>query len=343
MLTRRLLAILAGISTCALAATAIAGTPETSAATLPKPPYTLALTTFFEGNSFQAEDVQLFGQFCKQYPEIKRCIAENANDSVSTQIAQIEALISEHVSAILLDASSTTALNGVVQKALNAGIPVINFNTLISGNATLKINYHLNEWGSITANWLVNQLHGKGNIIVLNGLAGNPAGIARWLPAEQIFKAHPGIHILAIGYASWDQATAESVVAPMLEAYPNINGVWSQGGAMTAGAIIDFLKAGRKLVPMTGEDYNLFLKQWTEYMPKGFTAIAPGDPNYQVQIAVAAAVRALQGKTIAKSINIPLPLITDATAKNYYKPNKPPTWWVFDQISQALVNKYLAP
>jgi ribose transport system substrate-binding protein len=333
--------VFAGITASAFLGVASAGCGAPASQTTAKQ-YTIGLSTFFEGNSYQAENVQLFLNQCKAMKSvIKKCFAENGNSSVTTQLAQLQAMVNEHVSAIVLDPGSTTAFNGVVQKAISAGIPVIVYNDSMTGKATTQIEQDDSSWGTITAQWLVQQLHGQGNIIVLNGVAGNPNGDTRYLGAAKVFAANPGIHILQTGYAAWDQATAETVFAPMLTAYPNIDGVWSQGGAMTAGAMLDMIKAGRKLVPMTGEDYNLFMKMWLQYAPTGFTSIAPADPNWEVTIAVVAAVDKLEGKTIPKAVAVPLPIITAANATQYYLPNKASSYWTMDSISNAQINKYL--
>lgn len=309
-----------------------------------KAPYTIGFSVFFQGNSYQSENVSLFQQLCKDYGEqlIKKCIVSNANSSTEQQIAQIQGMINSGVDAILLDANSEAGLNNVVGKALAAGIPVINFDAIISGKATSKINTDQLEWGRITGEWLVKQLNGKGNIIVLNGLAGNPTSEQRYRHAKELFDKTPGIKVLTVAYDEWDQAKAEANVAQLLDAYPKIDGVWSQGGAMTAGAINSFVKAGRPLVPMTGEDYNGFLRLWLQHKANGFTSVSPGQPNYLVTLALEAAVRVLQGKKVPEVVNVPLPVITDETAKNYYRADQPDSYWVLDKISKEDIDKLLA-
>ncbi|MGI8827591.1 MAG: ABC transporter substrate-binding protein [Chloroflexota bacterium] len=305
-------------------------------------PYTIGLSDFFIGNSWQAENISLFNQACHSHPKlVKSCIVENANGSISAQIAQIQALISRRVDAILLDANSAAGLNGVVSRALAAGIPVENYDSIITGRATSKINTNQYQWGVLTGTWLVNKLHGKGNIIVLNGLAGNPTNNLRYAYAKQLFARTKGIHVLAVGYDLWDRAKAQADVSRMLDAYPKVDGVWSQGGAMTAGAIIDFQKAGRKLVPMTGEDYNGFLKLWIQNKSKGFTSLSPGQPNYLVTLAFYAALRALHGQHFKSAVNVPLPVITDQTVNRYYRSGKPVSYWVLDKLPMGEINKLL--
>ena len=104
---------------------------------------------------------------------------------------------------------------------------------------------------------------------------------------------------------------------------------------MTAGAMLEFQKAKRPLVPMTGEAYNGFLKLWSQNLSKGFTSIAPGQPNYLITLSLDAAVHILQGKKVPANVNVPLPVITDQTVKQYYRPDQSDSYWVLDHISQS--------
>jgi ribose transport system substrate-binding protein len=333
----------------ALAATAACGGPtaaggNTKAKSVSKHgPLTIGLSTFFLGNSWQAETVQLFQDECKKLGSkvIKRCFVQNANSNTTQQIAQIQGMINQKVDAIVLDANSDTGLNAVIGKAMAAGIPVINYDSIISGTATAKVNTEQTKWGRITGQWLIDQLHGKGKIIVLNGAAGTPISSQRYAEAKALFAKTPGIKILQQVNADWDQAKAQSAVSQMLNAYPEIDGVWSQGGAMTAGAMIEFQKAGRKLVPMTGEAYNGFLKLWNDNKSKGFTSIAPGQPNYLSVISLDAAIRAARGQKVPANIDVPLPVINASNVASQYRADKPPSYWVLDSMSQADIDKLI--
>ncbi len=345
--TRSIPVVLAGLVVVALLAACGGPTSGNSGSTADsgakKGPFKIGLSVFFAGNSWQAENIQLFKDACKGYGAsvVSDCTVQNANGSTAQQIAQVQGMINQKVDAILLDANSATGLDAITKKAMNAGIPVINYDSIVTGDATAKINTDQLKWGQVTGKWLVDKLGGKGNIIVLNGLAGNPTNNLRYQDAKALFKKTPGIKVLGEAFAEWDQAKAQAAVSRMLDAYPKIDGVWSQGGAMTAGAMIEFKKAGRKLVPMTGEDYNGFLKLWKENKANGFTSLSPGQPNYLVTLSLEAAVRKLQGKTVPKTVDVPLPMITDATVDQAYRPSEAPSYWTLDKLPQAQVDKLL--
>lgn len=78
--------------------------------------------------------------------------------------------------------------------------------------------------------WLVEQLNGTGKIICLNGISGLSTSEQRWAGAKSVFDQNPGIEVLAVEDANWDYATGKTVTSDLLAAYPQIDGVWSQGG-----------------------------------------------------------------------------------------------------------------
>jgi len=107
-------------------------------------------------------------------------------------------MIDAKLDAIIVDAGSATALDRVIADACAKGIAVANFDSLVDTNdLTTKIDTNQNQWGKEAAEWLVKQLGGKGDIIVLNGPAGVSVSDDRRKGAEPVFKANPGIKILA--------------------------------------------------------------------------------------------------------------------------------------------------
>jgi ribose transport system substrate-binding protein len=284
---------------------------------------------FFTGNSWNNQCFTTIEKAAAQDPEISSLIVANADANVEKQIAQINDMIDMKVDAIVCIAVAESALNPVLESAVAAGIPVVvSDHYVTSKKLTSQIYVDQFEWGRVTAEWLIAQIGPKGGkIVVLNGVAGNSDNNGRWGGAKQVFDKHPEIKILATANADWDQAKAQPVVANWLAAYPQIDGVWSQGGAMTAAAMIEFQKAKRPLVPMVGEAYNGFMKLWSKNQPAGFSSIAPVQPNYDVQIALEVAKRAAKGQKVPKQIDIPLVLVNDKTLAANIAWDMPDDYW----------------
>ncbi|MFC5703998.1 ABC transporter substrate-binding protein [Cohnella faecalis] len=304
--------------------------------------YVIVWSPLYQGNSHQAQSLANIQEAVKNNPKIKELIVANPDGNVETQINLIRNAIDKKADAIIIQAVSETALVPVLEEAVEAGVVVINQDSLIkSDKMTSKVYVDDTEWSRITGEWLVDKLGKKGKVVVLNGLAGNTTNRDRWENAEKVLKGTEGIEVLAETNADWAQAKAQSAVASWLAAYPQIDGVWSQGGEMTSGAILEFEKANRPMVPMVGEAYNGFLKLWAKHKDKGFSSIAPALPNYNVLISLEVALRALEGKEVPKNVLVPLPMVTDETLSNYVQPDKADDYWVFDKLAAEEIDKII--
>lgn len=304
--------------------------------------FVIAWSPLYLGNSHQVQSWANAQEFAENSPDIKEVILANPDSSAEEQVNLIRNLIDKGVDAIVIQANSPTALVPVLEEAMDAGIVVINQDSLVdSDNVTCKVFVDDTEWSAKAGQWLVDQLGGQGKIVALHGIAGNTTSRDRWENASKIFNDTPGIEVLAEQNCDWAQAQAQTAIASWLSAYPQIDGVWSQGGEMTYGAILEFQKAGRPMVPMVGEAYNGFLKIWSENKANGFSSIAPALPNYNIQISMELAVRALKGESIPKVCHVPLPMVTDDTVEQYYQPDKPDDYWVFDKLTPEEISEII--
>ena len=244
-----------------------------------------------------------------------RLVITDAQGNASTQIQQIQSMIDQKLDAIVVEAGSATALDRVVADACDKGIVVTNFDSEVDTNhLTSKINTDQGAWGRQAAEWLVGALHGKGKIIVMNGPAGISVSDARRQGAEPVLKANPGLEILAETNTAYNTAPAQEAMNNLLFSHPQIDGLLSFGGALSAGAILAFEKQGRALVPMTGENYRQFLELWKK---NKLNAWATMQPNWLGGLGVYVAVKALQGQDVPARVNVPLPVITNANLDEY--------------------------
>ena len=283
-----------------------------------KPPYKLGWANIYSIPTWMKETTGTIEDMANQLKKqglVESLTITDAQGNANTQIQQIQSMIDAKLDAIIVDAGSATALDRVIADACAKGIAVANFDSLVdTKDLTTKIDTDQTEWGKLAAEWLVKQLNGKGNILVLNGPAGVSVSDDRRKGAEPVFKANPGIKILAETNTPYNAAPAQEAVTNLLFSHPQIDGIWSQGGALSAGAVTAFEKQGRKLVPMTGENYRPFLEMWKA---KKLTAWGTQQPNWLAAFAVYAAVKALQGNDIPAYIDVPLPIIDEANLDSY--------------------------
>ena len=293
---------------------------------------------YFLGNSWSVQLYQEFKYDAENLfaDKVDVTYVESEGD-ISKQIANLEDLIAKGVDVIITTPNDTTALNSTLQEAMDEGIKVILLCAGIDGDAyDTLITVDEVEFGRVGGQWLADQLGGKGKIICLNGISGLSTSELRFEGAKSAFDKYPDIEILAVEDANWDYAMGKTVTADLLAAYPEIDGVWSQGGAMTLGAIEAFKAANRDLVPMTGEDNNGLMKAWNE---SGSEGIGCAKPTWLARVALENAVKLMNGETVEKDQIYPVQTITTADIPNYVHPDLSDDVWCGTELPNEVLQE----
>ncbi len=275
----------------------------------------IALSNSFIGNKWRIEMENLFKAALQMEPyksQVEGSYFNSGND-VSKQSQQMANLIAQRVDAIVIDAASPTGLNGIIKQATDRGILVVSYDNVVTAPSALKVNTDQFVFGKTLAEWLVKHMGGKGNVIIVTGVAGTFVDQQRNKGAESVWAANPGIKVVNRYTGMWDSSTAERNTASLLPSLPKIDGIWCQGG--TDGVLKAFLKAGRPLPPTAGEAENGFRKFMVGYMGHKIQGISIGQPPYLVLVALELARQVLQKTYPRKDISIPFPYVTEKTVK----------------------------
>jgi ribose transport system substrate-binding protein len=341
-------ALLAGVAVLALAVTGIADQAMAAAKCIKgdrKAPYSIGWANIYSVPTWMK---QTEGTITAEVEELKKdglvkdLKITDAQGNAQTQIQQIQSMIDANLDAIIVEAGSSTALNRVIADACAKGIAVINFDSLVdTDELTAKINTDSNEWGASAAKWLVDKLGGKGKIIIMNGPAGISVSDDRRKGATPVLEANKGIQVLTETNTEYNVAPAQEAMTNLLFSNPEIDGVLSLGGALSAGSILAFDRQGREQVPITGENARQFLELWKQ---KGIKGWATMQPNWLGALSVYTAVQALQGKDVPAFVKVPLPIIDDSNIDSYLaRADKfPADGYIYSDYDKALFDKLLA-
>jgi len=318
MKTRRWIAPIAALVVTAIAiAAASAATGGTHARSAPAKTYRIALANSFIGNTWRVEMENLFKAGCKMppYNAQVQCSVYNSGNDVGKQTQQISNLISQRVDAIVINAASPAGLNGIIKQACDRGIVVVSFDNVVTAPCAQTVNTNQFKFGQQGAKFLVDQLKGKGNVVMVTGVAGTFADSERNRGAMSVFKANPGIKVVAKYSGNWDSAAAQRATAAQLPSLPTIDGVWVSGG--TDGVLKAFVSAGKPLPVTAGEGengYRRFLLP-AGYKGKHTRGISIGQPPFLSLVSLELA-RGILAKQHAKTnIEIPFPVVTHQTVK----------------------------
>ena len=308
--------------------TALAGTAGEA---LADEPHKVFLSMSYIGNDWQAEAANMVKALASHpdYAERVDLQVQVAGPNAQRQIQQINAMVQSGADAIVVFPISPTALNNVVKSACDKGVTIIAYDGEITEPCAYNVSIDQTEAGTVTAEWLVEQIGGEGDILMINGVPGTSVDAARTAGAKEIFAQHEGIDIVGEANGMWSQAVARTELSKMLatRSWDDIDGLWMQAGCFTANAMQ--LEAGKKpeeLLPCAGEGSNggriQMLPPDTEvegaaepYAPLGAKRISYASPPYSGALALKLAVDILEGEEVPSFTSLPLPVVTSDTVQ----------------------------
>lgn len=256
---------------------------------------------------------------------IKEYYETNANDDPVKQIADIEDLVTKGVDLLIVSASTAEALTPAVEKVMDRGIPVITVDRNISSDKYISfVECSSTQMGKLQAEWLAAELKGKGNVICLPGLAGATPAEDRLASAKKVFAQYPGIKILDVQYTSWSPVEGKRITQTLIQRFPQIDGVWADSGLQGSGAAEAFMDAGLKVPPISGEDFNRFLKMWKS---NKLTAVGVTFSVRQGYEAAQIAFKVLRGEQVPHKVDVPNLVITEENLDTYVRMDLPDDYW----------------
>lgn len=293
--------------------------------------YDVYLSMSYIGNDWQAEAANMVKALASHENFVDRINlqVQVAGPNAQRQIQQINAMVQAGADAIVVYPISPTALNNVVKNACDKGVTVIAYDGEISEPCAYNVTIDQTEAGRVTAEWLVEQMGGEGDVVMVTGVPGTSVDAARTAAAVEVFDQHDGINVVGEAVGLWSQAVARTEMSKILATrdWDDIDGLWMQVGCFTANAMqMESGIAADALLPCAGEGSNggriQMLAADTEvegaggpYAPLGAPRISYASPPYSGALALKLAVDVLDGKEVPDLTVLPLPLVTSETVQ----------------------------
>jgi ribose transport system substrate-binding protein len=298
--------------------------------------YVIGVSNTLVGNGWREEMICAVKAQAQASGMVSKVIVADRNGGPAEQAADMRNLISAGATAIIINPSSSTALNSVIAQAAARGVKVVSVDQRVTAPQAHNVTNDQVAYGRLGAEWLFKQLHGKGNVVEMRGIAGVPADTDRHTGFMQALKKYPGIKVVKSTFTGWQFAPGGKQMLDILNSGVKVNGVWTSGIDYTV--VNAFKTAKKKLVPIVGADNNGFLKQVKALYPR-FQGAAVTNPATIGGVGTTVALRALAGQKIAKWVKLTPQVWTYAkdkrTINRYYSSKAPP-----DASAQLQVKPY---
>lgn len=180
----------------------------------------------------------------------------SANDNDRLQKQQIEQFIKEGVNLLIVSPNQIHTISSVIDKAYDAGIPVILFDRKTdSRKYTAFIGADNYEAGHEIGYFIGQQLEGKGNIAEICGLQASSPAIERNRGFMDALKSYPNIKVVARGYGDWIKESGVTAMDSILvHSKESFQYVFAQNDRMALGALQSIKKHKVKGIKIVGID-----------------------------------------------------------------------------------------
>ncbi len=250
-------------------------------------------------------------------------------DNIDEQTRLVEDWITKKAAAIMLVPVDYVAMVPIGQKAMAAGVPIINLNNRMSagrvdffvGSDNVQVAYKM-------ANYGIKAVGGKGKVIILDLVPGTPPAIDRHNGWMMALKENPGMELLASQPANAARLMAVQVMENLLQRFPKIDLVIAGNDEMALGALEAIDAVGRlkemKVIGCDGLSPGLeSVKRGRLYATIDFSGF---DQGY---FAFEGVHRHLKGETLPKELMLPTPVVDKSNVAQFDIPvdqRKPLVW-----------------
>lgn len=173
---------------------------------------------------------------------------------LSKQSQQIDDFIAAGMDVIVLNAVDVEGMAPAVRRAKEAGIIVVAMDVGAEGGVDATVTSDNIAAGRLPAQYIVDKLGGKGNVVILNGPPAT-AIIDRVVGAKEVFAKYPDIKVVSDnqnGLAQRDESYR--IMGDLLTAHPEINAVFGINDPTSLGCELAIKQAGRSDIIITSVD-----------------------------------------------------------------------------------------
>lgn len=234
-----------------------------------------------------------------------KLIVIDAQDDAAKQASDVEDLIQQGVDLILINPTDSEAVVATVQSANDAGIPVITVDRSAEGGEVVSHIASDNKAGGVLAGqYMVSLLGEAAKVVELEGIAGSSAARDRGAGFNEIATGQ--LDVVAKQTANFNRAEGLTVMENILQANPDITGVFAHNDEMALGALEAIEAAGKDIKVVGFDATDDAVKSVEEGKLAGTVA---QKPELIGKKAVEAAVQSLKGEAVEASIPVELELI----------------------------------
>ncbi len=203
-------------------------------------------------------------------------------------------------------------------KVVNLG-PGINVDAVkeAGGKIDGRITVDFGEQGQKSAEYIVQKIgQDGGKVAIIQGIPGAGQSEGRTAGAKKVFENTPGIELVSVQPGNWDRNTAYNIATNLLQAHPDLKGIFCCNDVMALAAADALEAAGKR-------DGRIIFG--VDFIDEAKEAISSGKLDGSIAYSMDAYAKAgiilclktIQDMEVPAQVNSPLEVVTKENIKEY--------------------------
>jgi len=242
-------------------------------------------------------------------------IVSDAQNDTAQQQDDIQNFVTQQVNVILVNPVDSDAVVPAIEAANQANIPVIALDRGASGGEIATTIASDNVQGGNLAGEELIQLAGSGSVTQLEGTPGAEPARDRGQGFQDAIDAQSALELVASQTANFDRAEGLNVTENILQANPDIVGIFAQNDEMALGAVQALGSDAGSEVKIVGFDA----------IEDALSAIEEGTMNATIaqrpeeigSLGVENAIRVIGGESVEENIPVEVELVTQENVSEF--------------------------
>jgi|GEM_PF-1802573 len=290
--------------------------------TTAKEDYVVGLVAYYFADNYCKWLMNEFQKYQKeQYPNITLKVVDGQG-AVEPTIAVIEQFITEQVDAIILQPFDSNAFVPSVQKALAAGIPIINTNVPINDEGTTAfVSSDFYREGYAQGEYMGKIIEDGAEIAIVKGEPADASNNRRKGVEDSLITKRTDVKLVSEQIAHWRKEEALKIAEDWVLKFPNLKYILSQSDEMAMG-VVEALRGANKIgeIQVAAIDGSA---QGCVAVDKGEILVDIGsNVPLMAQLSLDVAIRILNGESFDKFIYLPTPAIDKSNVAEYLQMHK---------------------
>lgn len=237
-------------------------------------------------------------------------IVTDAQNESSQQLTDIENLIQKKPDLIIVDPADSDAVASAIEEANAKNIPVITIDRASNGGEVVShLGFNAIHSGNIAGEYLSKAIGEKGKVVEIIGIMGTNVAQDRSKGFNEIMSKFSDIEIVAKQTANFDRAEAMKVMENILQANPEIDGVYAANDEMALGAL-EAIEAAGRLDDITLIGCDAIDPAIDAIKAKKLEATIAEPPFFLGKNALLTALKVLNGEKVEKIVILDSTLVT---------------------------------